>query len=136
MNNTKKVLITLEPLGRLFFGGEKSFKRENEDFDSEHSSYIIHSEQFPQQTSLLGMLRFVVLSADQNVFERGSIPEGKRMDAARLIGYTGFSVGEKMTLVRSGLYLFVFCNEKRRIATGRICYMHLMIIICLFPVLS
>lgn len=56
-----KYKIILTPTGRFFFGGDQRFQigdTKDEAFDS----YIIQSRKFPQQTSLLGMLRFLILS--------------------------------------------------------------------------
>ncbi|WMJ82285.1 type III-B CRISPR module-associated Cmr3 family protein [Clostridium sp. MB40-C1] len=47
-----KYLVTLKPMGSFFFGSERTFGLGE---DNEH--YIIQSECFPQQTSILGMLR-------------------------------------------------------------------------------
>ena len=60
-------LITLTPTGRFFFGGDMTFKvgrKDKNEFNEQFSSYIIKSAMFPQQTSLLGMLRFLILSND------------------------------------------------------------------------
>ena len=67
-----KYIIKLIPTGRFFFGGDMTFtigKQKETDkskgekdsyqiYNEEFSSYIISSLKFPQQTSLLGMLRF------------------------------------------------------------------------------
>lgn len=54
MNN--KYLVTLKPMGSFFFGSERTFGLGK---DNEH--YIIQSEYFPQQTSILGMIRKEIL---------------------------------------------------------------------------
>lgn len=53
----QKVLITLEPLKPYFFGGEQTFGPAGE-----HSNYFAKSRQVPQQTTLLGMLRYELLA--------------------------------------------------------------------------
>ncbi len=60
--------------------------------DSKFTSYIIKSNKFPQQTSLLGMLRFLILRNDTNVFDIASqrIKDGKRGEASGLIGPESF----------------------------------------------
>ena len=67
MNN---YLITLTPVGRFFFGGDMTFSvKDNKEHNEKYSSYIIESNPFPQQTSLLGMLRFLILSNDSEAFD-------------------------------------------------------------------
>lgn len=90
-----KYQITLTPLDKFFFGGDMTFKvgtDENKDFDNEQfSSYIIQSSMFPQQTSLLGMLRFLILrNAGEEVFKDGKIVNKAR--AKELIGDRSFMV--------------------------------------------
>lgn len=96
---SKRYKITLIPLNRFYFGGETSFSvkdkengenknRENE----ENISYIVSSSCFPQQTSLLGMMRFAILSHNPEIFKEGKIiaPKG----AKEWIGEESFSVRE------------------------------------------
>ena len=93
----------MTPQGKYFFGGEMTFelakklkdKKKNEEEDDENKqfiSYIIHSLEMPQQTSLLGMLRFLLLSHDPEAFDI----EGnhiRSMEAANeLIGKKSFDV--------------------------------------------
>lgn len=47
--------IWLQPLGKFFFGGESSFKEGDE--ENRRSTYILHSRYYPQQTSVLGLIR-------------------------------------------------------------------------------
>lgn len=113
-----KYLITLTPTGRFFFGGDTTFeigndmeddpkkasiqtssdgksaaeterKKHNEKF----SSYIIHSSKFPQQTSLLGMLRFLLLAGNENeIFDRNRQKVVDKDGAKALIGEKSFCV--------------------------------------------
>ena len=86
---SKRYLITLTPTGKFFFGGEMTFQVNGEDTD--FTSYIITSNRFPQQTSLLGMLRFLILrNADESVFCNDHIQD--KSEAERLIGNHSFSV--------------------------------------------
>lgn len=52
-----KQLLKLTPKGKFFFGGDRTFA-------SERQSYYAHSEYFPQQTALLGMLRYSILKKE------------------------------------------------------------------------
>ncbi len=65
-----RYLVELEPIGDFFFGGEKGYREKtsgnndtipNKFSDKEDISYIVKSRLFPQQTSLLGMLRYETL---------------------------------------------------------------------------
>ena len=93
---SKKFLITLKPIDKFFFGGDMTFavsspedvnnkKQQNE----RYSSYIIKSRHLPQQTSLLGMLRFLILS-NSPFFKDGKIVNKK--EASKLIGPQSFMV--------------------------------------------
>ena len=89
-----KYKITLTPVDKFFFGGDMTFqvgKEEDDDFNKRYRSYIIQSSRFPQQTSLLGMLRFLILhNAGNDVFKDGHIVSKPK--AKMLIGAKSFSV--------------------------------------------
>lgn len=88
-----KYQITLTPVDKFFFGGEMTFKIEGkESFNEQYSSYIIRSSMFPQQTSLLGMLRFLILRHDKIAFNGINITDEVR--ANKLIGSQSFSVND------------------------------------------
>ena len=105
---SKYYLITLTPIDKFFFGGEITFIRGSEkkkkdmtedekilkDFDDAYSSYIVKSNLFPQQTSLLGMLRFLILSNNEELFANNKIQQGKQGDVAKLIGEKSFQLNE------------------------------------------
>ena len=92
-----KYLVKLTPLGKFFFGGDMTFKSGREDEDENYVSYIIHSSTMPQQTSLLGMLRFLLLSNNEDLFNKVEqhINEGKKTEVDQLIGPHSFSVNTK-----------------------------------------
>ena len=117
MNN---YLIKLIPVGKFFFGGDVTFsvgakerpknwntltKEEQAKVEKEikdnnrYSSYIIKSEKFPQQTSLLGMLRFLLLRNNQDLFDidKNKIKEGEAIknEIEELIGKMGFTANKK-----------------------------------------
>lgn len=88
-----KYLITLTPLGPFYFGKEHSFPLGDKD-KSELASYIIESNKFPQQTSLLGMLRFWVLR-NSDAFDLAHNRIMKQVDAVKLIGERGFCTSKE-----------------------------------------
>lgn len=89
-----KYQITLTPVDKFFFGGEMTFQvgnDENDEYNTQFKSYIIKSSMYPQQTSLLGMLRFLILrNGGKDVFKDGSI--SNKDNAKKLIGGRSFSV--------------------------------------------
>lgn len=88
-----KYQITLTPVDKFFFGGDMTFavKGQDKDFENQYVSYIIQSSMFPQQTSLLGMLRFLILrNAGDEVFKDGHIVD--KTKAKKLIGERSFMV--------------------------------------------
>lgn len=89
-----KYQITLTPVDKFFFGGDMTFQvgsNEDDTFNSQFKSYIIESNMFPQQTSLLGMLRFLILrNAGDEVFKDGKIVD--KAIAKDLIGDRSFIV--------------------------------------------
>ena len=89
-----KYQITLTPVDKFFFGGNMTFQvgsNEDDKFNSQFKSYIIQSSMFPQQTSLLGMLRFLVLrNAGEFVFKGNRIVD--KAKAKELIGDRSFMV--------------------------------------------
>lgn len=75
-SETKTYRFILTPLDKIFFGGEKSpFKEE----------YFQYSRQFPQQTSILGFLRYEILS------RMSALNDPKREKWHDLIGDNSFN---------------------------------------------
>lgn len=90
-----KYLITLKPLGKYYFGGDMTFQvgsDEKSKFNEAFASYIIASNKFPQQTSLLGMMRYLLLTKNPKAFskERNKIID--EVEANNLIGKKSFNV--------------------------------------------
>ena len=61
-------LIKLTPLGEFFFGGDVTFGKANK------RSYYVQSRRFPQQTTLLGMLRYELLKKNNLLSPTDKIP--------------------------------------------------------------
>lgn len=78
----KTYLIKLRPLDKFFFGTGKEFGTDNQ-------NYFVKSGYFPQQSSLLGMLRYELLkNADKSIFENNKIQNPEK--AKELIGEKSF----------------------------------------------
>ncbi|GHU75953.1 CRISPR-associated protein Cmr3 [Bacteroidia bacterium] len=92
-----KYLITLTPTGKFYFGGDNTFEVAGNDLYSKDTfgSYIVASNCFPQQTSLLGMLRFLLLS-NSDAFDKNlqEITKSNKDKAKELIGQKSFHIGE------------------------------------------
>ena len=82
-----RYLITLTPVGMFFFGGEETFG------DGTNDNYFARSNSFPQQTTLLGMLRKEVLVREKVFKEKINdyTPDDKKRMAA-LIGDRSFQL--------------------------------------------
>lgn len=102
-----KYLITLQPLGKYFFGGDMTFQMgfdEKSDFNRNHEgflSYIIESMKFPQQTSLLGMMRYLLLTRSPEAFSREQDKITSTDKAHDLIGEESFKVNAKHDLMNN-----------------------------------
>lgn len=105
-----KYLVTLTPTGRFFFGGDMTFpvgdvEKDKKSTDKKagernahnetFASYIISSSKVPQQTSLLGVLRFLILSHHKEAFDGKMQKIINRQNAKALIGVHGFMIDEK-----------------------------------------
>ena len=76
-------LIKLTPLDKFFFGQKKTFGDDN-------VNYFVYSSLFPQQTALLGLLRYQLLQiAGEEVFKDNKIQNEHK--AGELIGKQSFS---------------------------------------------
>lgn len=80
--------ISLEPLSKYFFGGEHHYDEDDNVF------YFQKSRAFPQQTTLLGAIRYQLL-LQGNFLEQSrsglTIPNTKLEDAHRIIGKESFN---------------------------------------------
>lgn len=83
---SKKYLIKLKPLGLFFFSQETKYRRKRG--GSFEADYYQVSAHFPQQTALLGMLRYFILQVNSQ------IPINNATKAKNLIGNKSFDVGE------------------------------------------
>ncbi|MBK9257712.1 MAG: hypothetical protein IPM42_19820 [Saprospiraceae bacterium] len=77
--------IKIKPLEYYFFGGEKH----NEEFEA---NYFVESLDYPQQTTLLGMIRYFLLQ-ENNMLGGKSLSKEIQDDAKILIGEQSFKYG-------------------------------------------
>jgi CRISPR-associated protein Cmr3 len=78
----KPYLITFKPIDVFFWGNEKTLNDDN-------LSYFVHSNKYPQQTTLLGALRYKLLEAN-GLLSSGTTPVDNK--AHRWIGDKSFSI--------------------------------------------
>ena len=89
-----KYLITLKPVEEYFFGGENTF-RSNE---NDEANYFARSNPYPQQTSLLGVLRYLLLVSNN------ALPIKNNKDKAeKLIGEKSFDASPQKTKQEFGV---------------------------------
>ncbi|MDP2303481.1 MAG: type III-B CRISPR module-associated Cmr3 family protein [Ignavibacteria bacterium] len=84
---TNKYLVKLTPHDKFFFGGENTFG------EGDSRNYFVKSNYFPQQTTLLGLIRYQLLVQSKNgIFKDNKIVSGKEKDVSELIGDSSFNI--------------------------------------------
>lgn len=84
-NNHKRYLVRLTPIDVYFFGGEVTFG------DGNTQNYLVKSNLLPQQSAVLGLMRYELLRQNDLLFEKGkSIEEEDKYKIKTLIGTKGF----------------------------------------------
>jgi len=83
----KKYFIKLEPLTPFFFGGEETFG------DGDSKNYFVKSNKFPQQTTLLGMIRKELLIQKRIIKKKYN--EDERKNLIDLIGNKSFDISSE-----------------------------------------
>jgi CRISPR-associated protein Cmr3 len=86
METKYNVSVTLTPLDHYFFGGE------NLNTDGTEK-YYQRSTQLPQQTTLLGTMRFLLLKLDNSILDGNKIIDKEK--AKKLIGENSFNKSSK-----------------------------------------
>lgn len=89
MSNTIRYKILFTPLDSFFWGGEKTFGADNE-------NYFVKSRFFPQQTTILGTLRFEFLQQNNLFIKTASgLSINDKNEAKRIVGNKSFDVDAK-----------------------------------------
>lgn len=107
-----KYLVRLTPAEPYFFGGENTFRFDNSGFESE--SYYISSLPLPSQTTVLGMLRYVLLEQNGILSPSGKYSLEQHQRNAELIGekpYNIASVENSLGAISSVSPLFITDSE-------------------------
>lgn len=80
-NNTKRYLVRLTPIDAYFFGGEVTFGD-----NLATQNYRVRSNYLPQQSAVLGLMRYEILRQKGCLFEN----KPKKEDVEKLVGSKGF----------------------------------------------
>lgn len=81
----KKLLVKLTPYDRFFFGGKNTFG------EGGSANYFVKSKYFPQQTTLLGLVRYqLMVQNSKGVFKNNKIEN--KDEAAKLISRKSFEI--------------------------------------------
>ncbi len=90
----KQYLMKLTPLEAYFFGNEKSFKYPKQENSGQMSNqYYIKSESVPAQTTLLGMLRYLLLPVKKSNF--ADYTDADKKINAEVVGNSSFDFEQK-----------------------------------------
>lgn len=73
------------PHDRFYFGNDKTYGPDNQ-------NYFVRSRYFPQQTTLYGLLRYIILKEKGFLDSAGRIKTENEVEAAQWIGSTGFNI--------------------------------------------
>lgn len=85
-NNSTRYLVRLTPIDAYFFGGEVTFG------DNKNQNYLVKSNYLPQQSALLGLMRYEILSQNDMLFGEGKNVDKNKVE--KLIGAKGFDPNE------------------------------------------
>lgn len=98
-------LIKLFPVENYFFGSDVTFGKDNS------VSYLVRSLHFPQQTTLLGMLRYYLLVQNGLLDDNGKINNEEKSE--KLIGGKSFRPGntEKYGIICNLSPVFIIGND-------------------------
>lgn len=116
----KKYLIKLKPIEKCFFGEDKGFNTSEFRKEDNHKSYILNSRNLPQQSSILGMLRFEILnqSNEFDVKQYSNYIEEDFKKMSELIGKKSFEITDdifKFGVVKRVGTVNIFDDNKKEI---------------------
>lgn len=107
-------LVKLTPMDKFFFGQKNTFEEDN-------VNYFVRSSHFPQQTALLGLLRYqLLLNSGSDIFSDNKIV--KATEAAKLIGkqsFSPFSKGEGFGVIKGLSPVFLIDSEESYFPAGK-----------------
>ncbi len=102
-----RYLIKLTPLDAFFFSQENKYRKKKGKYEAD---YYQKSAYFPQQTTLLGMLRYYILLINEQ------IPITDKQTAENLIGKQSFDIGVKnpdFKTIKNISPVFIIGNDEK-----------------------
>jgi len=103
-----KYLIKLKPVDTFFFSQENKYRKKKGKYEAE---YFQRSGYFPQQTTLIGMLRYYILLIN------GQIPITDKSKAESLIGKESFHITNKpldFKMIKNISEVFIIDKENKK----------------------
>ncbi|MBA4509568.1 CRISPR-associated protein Cmr3 [Clostridium sporogenes] len=88
-----RYLVKLKPVDSFFFGGEKVF--DFYDGKKPLKNNIVKSREFPQQTSILGMIRKEILVLNSCIKEKWDYSKEQQKENNKLIGGRSFNITDE-----------------------------------------
>lgn len=113
-NNTKRYLVRLTPIDAYFFGGEVTFGD-----NLATQNYRVRSNYLPQQSAVLGLMRYEILRQNDCLFN-GKPTEEEKKKANELIGEKGFDLTQPQTpygIIQCISPLFIENRSEKRFYT-------------------
>ncbi len=113
-NNTKRYLVRLTPIDAYFFGGEVTFGDK-----LATQNYRVRSNYLPQQSAVLGLMRYEILRQNDCLFN-GKPTEEEKKKANELIGEKGFDLTQPQTsygIIQRISPLFIENRSEKRFYT-------------------
>jgi len=116
-----RYIVQLTPIGKYYFGSENSFNgTDKANVNIPMTNYLVRSREYPQQTTLLGMMRYAIL-------QQYNLLSGAKINWASKIGKSSFQgngvdiEGNQINnwgLIKSLSPLFLIQNENKFIPAG------------------
>lgn len=93
MSEVKKYLVTFRPLGPFAFGTEQNFKFEGVGAKGK-VSYYVRTSPIPEQTTLLGSLRYAVLAGENCINSSFAYTPEEKARIQELVGQASFDFNQ------------------------------------------
>lgn len=116
----KSYLVELTPLGNYYFGSENTFNSTDKaGNDAVSTNYLVRSRAYPQQTALLGLMRYALLLKEGALQKNGA-------EKIAIIGNKSFQGNEKDAptawgQIQSISPLFIKKGASRYVVAGQDC---------------
>lgn len=114
----KSYLVELTPIGNYFFGSENTFNSTDKATNNtEIQNYLVRSRMYPQQTTILGLMRYVILLKEGKL--NGSLKEKNDLVGSRSFQGIDFGCPEKWGMINSISPLFLIKDNNKYTISGQ-----------------